>query len=220
MKILLCSDIHGKVKWIPAIADEIQSADFVIAAGDITNFGGAEKAKEIVESFIQFNRSFFAVPGNCDLDDVDQYLESKNMSLHGKLTELDEIYLVGVGGSLPCPGYTPNEEGEGFFRDILEESYKSYKNDKPLILVTHQPAYGIKLDRLTSGGYCGSKEIRAFIERYQPFIAVSGHIHEAVGIDNLGNTLLINPGALKERHYAVLEIRHGEATVELREFRK
>lgn len=215
MKILLFSDIHGQYKSVSSVARQLEEADLVLAAGDLTNFGSEEQARRVVEAFTRYNPRFYAVPGNCDLRGVDQYLESKGMSLHARQMELDGVRLVGAGGSLPCPGHTPNEEGEEFFRDILETANHPTNSPRPLILVTHQPAYGVKLDRLTSGGYSGSREIRAFIEKHQPIMAVSGHIHEAAGTDRLGSTLLVNPGPFNTGHYAVATLEGGEITVRL-----
>lgn len=213
LKTVLVSDIHGQYQSVSGLAGELESADLVLAAGDLTNFGDEEAARRVTEAFTRYNRNFYAVPGNCDPAGVDRFLESAGMSLHARRVELEAVQLVGVGGSLPCPGRTPNEEGEEFFRDVLEAACEGADGDKPLILVTHQPAYGVKLDRLTSGGYSGSREIRAFIERQQPLLAVSGHIHEAAGTDRIGSTLLVNPGALREGRYATVTLADGAVSV-------
>jgi uncharacterized protein len=45
----------------------------------------------------------------------------------------------------------------------------------------------------------GSTAVRAVIERYQPALALHGHIHEARGTHRLGKTLCINPGSSYEQ---------------------
>lgn len=216
VKILLFADIHGQINRILKVAEDLRSADLVLAAGDLTNFGGADKAEKVVEAFTRYNRNFYAVPGNCDLAGVDQYLETQGMNLHARLVELDRVCLIGVGGSLPCPGHTPFEEPEEFFEGVLGEVYGSARCEKPLILITHQPAYGVKVDRLSSGGYSGSRRIRAFIERVRPPLAVSGHIHEASGTDRIGSTLLVNPGPFKDGQYAIAALEDGEFSIEFK----
>jgi len=215
VRILLFADIHGQVSRVSAAAGDLSSADLVLAAGDLTNFGGADKAQRVVEAFTRYNRNFYAVPGNCDLAGVDQYLEEQKMSLHARRVELEEVCLIGVGGSLPCPGHTPFEEPEEFFEGVLKEAY-GQGGEKPLILVTHQPAYGVKVDRLMGGGYSGSRGIRAFIERVRPVLAASGHIHEAAGTDRIGPTLLVNPGPFKDGCYAAATLEGGNLTVEFK----
>jgi len=41
----------------------------------------------------------------------------------------------------------------------------------------------------------GSQAVRNVIERYQPPLALHGHIHESRGVVKLGNTVCINPGS-------------------------
>ena len=41
----------------------------------------------------------------------------------------------------------------------------------------------------------GSRAVRELIERYQPALALHGHIHESRGITRIGRTVCINPGS-------------------------
>jgi Icc-related predicted phosphoesterase len=41
----------------------------------------------------------------------------------------------------------------------------------------------------------GSTSVRAAINKYQPVLALHGHIHESRGIARLGKTVCINPGS-------------------------
>ena len=40
----------------------------------------------------------------------------------------------------------------------------------------------------------------------QPILAVSGHIHEAFALDSIGQTAVLNPGALCDGRFAIAEI--------------
>jgi Icc-related predicted phosphoesterase len=44
-------------------------------------------------------------------------------------------------------------------------------------------------------GSGGSEAVRTIIEKYQPLIALHGHIHESRGIVKLGKTVCVNPGS-------------------------
>ena len=44
-------------------------------------------------------------------------------------------------------------------------------------------------------GPAGSEAVRALIEKYQPLIALHGHIHESRGTAKIGKTICINPGS-------------------------
>ncbi|MHB9093465.1 MAG: metallophosphoesterase family protein, partial [Eubacteriales bacterium] len=41
----------------------------------------------------------------------------------------------------------------------------------------------------------GSTAVRKAIEKYQPVLVLSGHIHEAKGAVKMGRTTVINPGS-------------------------
>ena len=48
MIIVALADIHGGLDYLPAISSELEAADLVLIAGDITNFGGADEAERIL----------------------------------------------------------------------------------------------------------------------------------------------------------------------------
>jgi Icc-related predicted phosphoesterase len=55
------------------------------------------------------------------------------------------------------------------------------------------------LDRLYNSQPAGSRAIKAFIEKTQPFMTLHGHIHESPVISNkywekIGSTISVNPG--------------------------
>jgi len=52
----------------------------------------------------------------------------------------------------------------------------------------------------------GSKTVREFIKRTQPLICFTGHIHEGIGIDQVGRTKIVNPGPLSAGSYAYAEV--------------
>ena len=41
----------------------------------------------------------------------------------------------------------------------------------------------------------GSKTVRKIIEKYQPLLALHGHIHESPGFAKIGRTKCLNPGS-------------------------
>jgi Icc-related predicted phosphoesterase len=59
----------------------------------------------------------------------------------------------------------------------------------------------------------GSRAVRAAIEKYQPLLALHGHVHESRGAVRLGRTLCLNPGSEYSEgilHGALVTIRKGE----------
>ena len=217
MKIIDIVDLHGNIKPIDAIGDVLASADLVIIAGDLTNFGGGEEARKVLEAVGRYNKNILAVTGNCDKKEVDEYLFAKNMNLHGKTVDIDGISFTGAGGSLPCPSPTPNVYTEEEYEDIFESSLAGTESS-PRILVSHQPPYGTLNDKISNGEHVGSRTVREFIERNKPLVCFTGHIHEAPGIDTIGGTKVVNPGPLGTRSYAYLDVTEGINELEIRKF--
>ena len=85
----------------------------------------------------------------------------------------------------------------------IEEDLKSFiklSNPKKTIYVIHAPPFNTKLDIIASGAHVGSKSIRAFIEKEQPYLTLHGHIHESPQmsgsfIDKIGKIACINVGS-------------------------
>ena len=83
-----------------------------------------------------------------------------------------------------------------------------------MVLMTHAPSYGI-LDQIPSGQSVGSPAIREIVDRYHPVLAMSGHIHEAIGVVEADGTVFVNPGPAKDGRMAIVDITDGKVSVEL-----
>lgn len=202
LKIIAISDIHGRTNYDQKIVNALSSVDLIIIAGDITDFGGKNEASLIINEIKTINQNILAVPGNCDRPDVIKLLKSEGVNLHGEIREFKDILFFGVGGSGITPFHTPQEYSDAEFEEILTR-YK--KIDSFNIFVSHAPPLNTKVDKTFMGMHVGSKEVRKFIEKQQPHICVCGHIHEARNIDQIGKTLVVNPGTFP-KYYAVIEI--------------
>jgi Icc-related predicted phosphoesterase len=207
VKIIAVTDIHGRSGPGKNIEQAIASADILVCAGDITNFGGAGDAARIIKELQGLNRHLFMVHGNCDRPDVNLFLEKSGISLHGKIKQQDTVAFYGTGGSIRTPSGTPQESPEEDFETVLSR----FEKDPACrfhVFVSHQPPLNTVIDRTMMGMHVGSKAIRFFIERFQPDIAVCGHIHEARGSDRIGKTIIINPGPFPA-HYAEITLADG-----------
>ena len=185
------------------------SADLLIACGDLTNYGRKPEAKRVLDELLSVNRNLLAVIGNLDHPEINDYLEDLGLNLHRQARLLDrKLCLVGAGGSNPTPFGTPAEYPESELTAILRDGWRQGREfldlagvraqtAPPVILVSHAPPYGTRLDRLRSGKHVGSRAVRDFIEEHQPAICLCGHIHEARGEDRLGHTHILNPGMLQ-----------------------
>ncbi len=213
MKCICTADLHGRFENIKKLRHEIEDADLVIIAGDITNFGDKDDAKGIIRAFMEYCDRILAIPGNCDKRDVNQALKDLKIYLHGKGIEINGVGFFGVGGSNITPFSTPQEYSDDELFGIASRGYGTLKSVHRRIMITHAPAYGI-LDRTSSGMHVGSKRLRDFIRENRVDLVISAHIHEARGMEHWQGTLFINPGPL-HMGYAVVEIEE-EIKAELR----
>jgi Icc-related predicted phosphoesterase len=67
------------------------------------------------------------------------------------------------------------------------------------LFVLHSPPCDTRCDMIGASRHVGSRAIRAFIERHQPPLVLSGHIHESPRVsasyrDTIGRTIVVNPG--------------------------
>jgi len=210
-------DIHDKPKLLKKIRHVIADVDVVLLAGDMTN-GNVENLHTIIDMIENYNEQIYAVCGNMDTVEMNMFLAREQISIHRKHVIVDDIAILGCGGALPFYGrYVFSEEELGGF---LDDSLKGVPDDMPKILVCHQPPYDTKMDLPSrSDNHVGSKAVREFIERVQPLICFTGHMHECVTIDTIGKTKIINPGPIwQSNKYAYAEIEDGEVkTLEIRE---
>ena len=206
MKIVVLADIHGSLEPLVRLERPLSEADVVLVAGDITNFGGAEQTQSVIELIGRFAPCVLAVPGNCDPSPVDASLSEAGVSLHGRAVCVDSWWFVGAGGALAGLGSLPNEAGERLFIETLEKGYAQCGDPSRLVVVTHQPAWNTAMDAVSPGRHVGNRAIRAFIDKARPRLAVSGHIHEIIGSEQLGPTTLVNPGPAKNGRYAEIDL--------------
>lgn len=91
---------------------------------------------------------------------------------------------------------------------------------KKTIYMMHSPPFRTRLDLIQGGKSAGSRSIKAFIEKNQPFLTLHGHIHESAQlsgsyVDRIEETIAINPGQLisMNLHAVKFEIENLEKTL-------
>ena len=212
MRILQISDLHGFVGFIDTIATELANADLVVFSGDLTNFEGYKRTSEIINKTQSINRNVLAVPGNWDGSGVDRCLQDLNCSVDQTWVEFQDYHVYGIGGSIPCPGKTPNE----FTETEFEEKLDAITPTENAIYIIHQPPFETMLDRINSGAHVGSRAVKNFLQRAEGILCMSGHIHESPGVDKIGGITVINPGPARHGCYAVIEVSGFAPEVDLR----
>ena len=178
----------------------MEKFDCIVFVGDVTNFGDAGLAREICEVLKSFE-NVFVLPGNCDPPGVLEVLEEEGLSLHKKIISLGEFDFIGFGGSNPTPFNTPFEMEE----EEIEKGLSELRSERRTILVTHAPPRDTKCDLIPSGAHVGSTAVRKVIERMGPAFNICGHVHEGIGVDRIGGTVIVNPGPVSAGRYGIID---------------
>lgn len=212
MKLLVIADIHGNFELASDILHSIKTDyDLLIAPGDFTDifnvpqgFSQENIADMVIQKLMAMGKPAFCIPGNHDPYQILQMFDEYGVNLHNKIRTFRKMNFIGWGGA-PTPFDTPFEPEEDETQQSLNELGNKIKSSK-FILVTHNPPKNTKLDKIISGENVGSIEIRKFIEKKQPLVAISAHIHESYGEDKIGNTTLFYPGPLYEGFYGFVNV--------------
>lgn len=221
MNILVISDIHNDIENMMIYIDKLALLNFdvIIAPGDFSDQNvprGIDKVDIgilILEELNSLGKPILAVPGNLDKELI-PFFEEKNISLHGTGKIVKNIGFYGIGGAA-TPFRTPLEPTESEFQKGLEAGYELVRRCEKKVQVTHMPPARTKIDVISSGAHVGSEVIRNFIEKNQPDAAISAHIHEARGIDELEKTKLINTGRFPEGYCGLITIEKEKTTVKI-----
>jgi uncharacterized protein len=215
MRVLALGDIHLAQEPLEQVLRG-QKPDLVIITGDLTNFGRRREAECMITAVRKRHHGrLLAVAGNLDHPEVAAYLAESGISLHGRGMIIDDVGFFGLGGSNPTPFHTPLEFSETELARLLESGHRQVRQAARQILVSHAPPHGTRTDCLGSGTHVGSLAVRRFIDKVQPDLCLCGHIHESRGMDQLGRTLVLNPGLVKDGGWIGINIISGSLTAGL-----
>ena len=216
MDILIISDIHGDIENLLRYSDNLQELKFdvIVCPGDFTDlntpkgFTQEDIVKLIITELKGLKKPVLAVPGNVDTKNIIGILEKEGVSIHGKGRVIGDFGFYGYGGA-KTPFQTNIEPSDEELKMGLKNSWKDVEKTRYKIQVTHNPPFGTRMDMVQSGAHVGSGVIKGFIEVHEPILAISAHIHEAKGTDQLKKTLLINSGRFPEGYFGLVNIENG-----------
>jgi len=217
MKVLAIADFHGSLEASKRAALKIKNigADVVVVCGDITHFGSFKDAEKVLSPLTALKLPVLYVSGNCDpLSLIEKDIDGAQC-IHGKCQTVGNLSFIGAG-SVPIDRVHPSpwEISDGEIFAALTQGMKQSKSSCLVIVVAHSPPVNTKLDIAHFGGHVGSPSLRRFIEEKQPSVVFCGHIHEARGIDYIGQTVIVNTGPARHGQCAVA-VSNGKVEVQL-----
>ena len=140
--------------------------------------------------FVKAKKQVLLIPGNHEPNSTvnflaEMYPHTKN--IHGYPHQIGELGIFGAGyDSNLGPFWIEDKE---IFK-ILKKSHEKIKNAKKKLMVTHALPAGSKSEIIKDSG---SKAVRKAITEFKPDVLISGHVHEAGGIEEkIGKTRVIN----------------------------
>lgn len=188
MKILAFVDIHGNKSALKRLVELSKDSDILVCAGDISNWG--KNLDELILILEKADKPLLIIPGNHETAEQIRLLSKKFrfvIPIHKGSYQFNEYVFFGYGEG----GFSQEEPP---LARIMPKFKETVKKDQIVVLVTHAPPYGTKLDFLMPN-HSGCKTITEFIKDIHPRLAICGHLHENFGKkDMINKTLLINPG--------------------------
>lgn len=187
LKILAAGDIHGNINTARKLAEKAMknNVDLVVLLGDIH---GAQGAEDVITPFKKLNQKVVFVPGNWDTTFETNLIKDvhKIKNLDGYYVTYKDVGIVGLGN----PDWQLHLDEKKAF-EKLKKNFERMKPKKK-ILVSHLHATGTKAE---FSGFRGSVALRKAIDYFQPDFFLSGHIHEAEGLEErIGKTKVMNIG--------------------------
>jgi uncharacterized protein len=151
--------------------------------------------------------------GNDDTLAIDAILNRGGLVVNPEervVTLRGEWEMISMGTTNITPWKSPRELPEDQLESRLDALARQVKNQAKAIYNIHVPPYNTSIDKapkldsnlkpyVIPGGVqmapVGSTSVTNVIKRYQPMLALHGHVHESRGNVKIGRTLCINPGS-------------------------
>jgi Icc-related predicted phosphoesterase len=185
LKILAASDLQGQKSIAEKLAKKAKKnkVDLVVLAGDINEAGHGDS--RMLEPFVQAGQKVIFVPGNWDTSKEHKEMKGDGRSIDGAYVNYEGVGIIGMGDE----DWKMELDDEDFRK--VEYNFKKMKTKKN-ILVSHLHARGTKAE---FSGIEGDEVVRRAVEKFKPDILISGHIHEAEGLeDKIGKTNVFHVG--------------------------
>jgi Icc-related predicted phosphoesterase len=208
MRLLFVSDLHYTLKQFDWLREHARDYDAIVIGGDLLDLGSALDADvqiTIVEKYLRLLREGVPVAvssGNHDGDSRNAADESVAAWIQG--LRVDGLHVDGdsfdLGGArfTVCPWWDGSVSRAELEAQLEREAARARESGR-WIWIHHSPPQGAKTS-WTGRKFIGDEHLSGWIDRFQPDMVLSGHIHnspfygEGSWIDRIGRTWVLNPG--------------------------
>lgn len=148
-------------------ANAIEAIDFVLLAGDISDFGLLEEFEQIQELLSKLEKPYIGVIGNHDvLAKGEETFERMFGPLHFSFVYKKVKFIVhNTNGREYAPGTVPDIEW-------LKEEFGNEDGAQYFVPVSHIPPFDKDFDKTLEDDYT------RLLREHKPLISLHGHIHE------------------------------------------
>jgi len=206
MRLLFVADLHYSLKQFDWLLAEAGDFDVVAIGGDLLDLGSALDADiqiAIVEKYLGLlseKTSLIVSSGNHDGDsrnEADESMAAWVQAARGERLHVDgDSFDFGETRITVCPWWD-GDQSRAELEAQLEREAAQVRGR--WVWIYHAPPEG---SRTSWAGrrFIGDESLRNWIDRFQPDMVFSGHIHnspffaEGSWIDRLGRTWVFNPG--------------------------
>ena len=196
MRFVAISDTHDKHQF------DLPPGDVILHAGDVSSrglkaeverfldwFSGLDYAYKI---FIAGNHDFFFE--NAPASEIQALIPDNLIYLNDSGVEIEGIKIWGS----PIQPWFYDWAFNRQRGPAIQKHWDLIPEDSDIV-ITHGPVFGIH-DRTASGQLVGCEDLLPVIQRIAPKVHLCGHIHEAYGTRQVGETLYINASILDLRY--------------------
>jgi 3',5'-cyclic AMP phosphodiesterase CpdA len=192
---------YDEIETFIDTANAIPSIDFVLLAGDITDFGLLQEFELVHEKFQRLNKPYFGVVGNHDV-------VSKGSEVFERMFGPLDFSFVYNRVKFVLHNTNGKEFTSGNVPDMawLRTELASDPAIDYFVAVSHIPPYSIDFDKKLEGAY-----VNLFRETPSFLVSLHGHIHEHTdGYPYNDGIRYITSYSFDQRSFVLLKISGGE----------
>lgn len=187
LRIVCLSDTHGLHSQI-----QVPEGDILLHAGDLTRRGHLQELEETAHWLRSLpHQEKVLIAGNHDFCLQQQPAQAR--ALLSGLTYLEDDFCQCLGLKIYGSPWQPWFHDWAFNLrrgEPLRKTWAKIPEDSQIV-ITHGPPQGV-LDRCFDGREVGCQDLLERLQVVRPRLHLFGHIHEAYGQRQVGETLYIN----------------------------
>lgn len=228
LQLLVLGDVHASLDALSLILASVENSgesyDAVVCTGDLGSEILGSRLREqrdqrrrlyaasvtaVFESLGTLGIPVLYVPGNHDERSLKSAKNIINVDVlnGGSPYEIGGWIFWGVGGCPRTPAEWCYEWDDGGIYSLLAE--RDLPRGNRVVLISHSPPFAARCDVSGWGEHLGSQDVKRLVEDRSPRIVVCGHIHEATCCEVIGQSFVLNAGAIQDIRHLYMPLRDG-----------